>query len=597
MLSPRLLWPASAAIGSCLSFSVAGAESKPAISYVGNITATSSADGGLQPAVGVHNIQVYRANRTASEHADGLTDTYSHQPMLAYWQGRFWLGYLSGPRDEHQAPCSTSLTTSVDGMTWEKPRTLFPSFKLPDGTMTVMHQRMIFSVTAGGRLLALGFHGKEPSPVDGTGIGRVVREVHADGSFGPIYFIKFNEGWDEAKVPYPLYRKSPEAAFVADCDALLANKVLVQQWWEEDSAKGDYPVTGKAMSFFTRKDGAKVAIWKNRLTSVIRDQGNSWSPHVFAGNMPNNASKYWLQRMADGRIALALNPTDRLRHPLAVMSSDDEEHFDHLLAIHGELPDQRFPGGYKNMGPQYVRGIVEGDGTPPGTAMWLAYSVNKEDIWISRVPVPLTAAAGPVNDNFDALAVGAQPEEWNVYQPKWANVGIVDAGAGAKRALELRDAEPTDYARAVRVFPATRSTRAKFKLLAKQADARMEIEFAGAKGERPVRIALTEKGRLMACHEGIWLDLGAYAADRWMACEVDINPGNATDRFDLYVDGKMVLPRAGVFTEPAKSVERVSFRTGAFRDRGYGGLVDAAVADRREKASVFWIDEVVIAPR
>jgi hypothetical protein len=572
--------------------SLSAADSRPAISYVGNVTADSRADGGLQPVIGVHNIQVYRANRTASEHADGLTDTYTHQAMLAFWRGKFWLEYLSGPRDEHQAPCSTSLTTSVDGLAWEKPRTVFPAFKVADGRLTVMHQRMGLHVAASGRLLALGFHGLAPSPNDGTGIGRVVREVREDGSFGPIHFIKFNKGWDESNTPYPLYKKSADATFVADCDALLANKVLTQQWWEEDSAKEQYPVTGKAMSFFTRKDGAKVAIWKNRLTSVITENGAKWTPHVFAGNMPNNASKYWLQRTADGRVALVLNPTDRLRHPLAVMSSDDDEHFDRLLAIHGELPDQRFPGGYKNMGPQYVRGIVEGNGTAPGTAMWLAYTVNKEDVWVSRVPVPLRSAAeGSVNDAFEVLANGTRPAEWNIYQPKWAAVQVVD------RAFELRDEEPFDYARATRVFPATRSTRAKFKLLAQQANARLEIEFAGAKSERPVRLALTEKGRLSANHEGIWLDLGEYPVGKWMACEVDINPGQGVDRFDFYVDGKMILPRAGVFTEPAKSVERVSFRTGAFRDRGFGGVVDTASADRRAPAAVFRIDDVVLAPR
>jgi hypothetical protein len=39
--------------------------------------------------VGAQNIQVFRANRTASAHADGLTDTYNHAPMLAYWHDRF----------------------------------------------------------------------------------------------------------------------------------------------------------------------------------------------------------------------------------------------------------------------------------------------------------------------------------------------------------------------------------------------------------------------------------------------------------------------------------------------------------------------------
>ena len=37
----------------------------PPLVYVGDKKVTTAADGGLRPVVGVHNIQVYRSNRTA----------------------------------------------------------------------------------------------------------------------------------------------------------------------------------------------------------------------------------------------------------------------------------------------------------------------------------------------------------------------------------------------------------------------------------------------------------------------------------------------------------------------------------------------------
>ena len=49
-------------------------------------------------------------------HADGLAHTYTHQPMLAWWRGRFYLEYLSAPRNEHDDGTVTSLTTSPDGV-------------------------------------------------------------------------------------------------------------------------------------------------------------------------------------------------------------------------------------------------------------------------------------------------------------------------------------------------------------------------------------------------------------------------------------------------------------------------------------------------
>jgi hypothetical protein len=592
---------------------------EPPVTYTGTTRATTAADGGLRPIVGVHNIQVYRANRTAPAHADKLAHTYLHAPMLAHWKGKFYLEYLSGPKNEHDNPTDTSLTTSVDGVNWDAPRTIFPAFKLPDGTQTIAHQRMGFYVAPDGRLLALSFYGKSPSPNDGDGIGRAVREIHADGSFGPIYFLRPNakSAFPDLKLPYPLYHTSPDKGFVAACDALLANKLMTAQWWEEEQHDDTnfYRVRGKALSFVTRPDGSVLGIWKNRLVSVTSDKGQSWTPTVFAGNMPNNGSKYWLQLTAGGQYGLVLNPTNRNRHPLAIMTSADSEKFTDLFAVHGELPDQRFGGYLKNMGPQYVRGIVEGNGTPPDArdAFWLTYSVNKEDIWVARVPTPLTAtASGPVNDNFNGTTPGALPAGWNIYSPLWAPVRVVDArnvtaavtpldsrvttaATSENHALELRDEDPYDYARAIRVFPAMHGVKVSFRVFPRQANARFEIDLLDAAGLRPVRLAFGEDGHLWACHEGQWMDAGPYTAGKWHQFDLEIPNNPGADRCLVMVDGKNPLPRPAFFTDPVATVERLSFRTGAFRDRGYGGR-DLPGADQKVAAASFLVDDVVITP-
>jgi hypothetical protein len=593
------------------------------------VQVAATADGGLQPVVGVQNIQVYRANRTAPAHADKLAHTYQHAPMLCYWRGKFYLEFLSGAKNEHDNPTVTSLTTSADGVNWDAPRTVFPAFALPDGSQTIAHQRMGFCVAPDGRLLVLSFYGRHPAPNDGDGIGRAVREVNADGSFGPVYFIRFNSktAFPAFKPPYPLYTASPDKGFIAVCDALLANKLMTAQWWEEEQLdeSGFYRVRGKALSYVTRPDGSTLGIWKNRLVAVTTDKGESWTPTVFAGNMPNNGSKYWLQRTADGRYGLVLNPTNRNRYPLAIMTSADSAHFDGLLAVHGELPDQRFGGYLKNMGPQYVRGIVEGNGTPPdaASAFWLTYSVNKEDIWVARVPTPVTpVAAGPVNDDFDATAPGTLPAGWNIYSPLWAPVRVISASTSnagtsnvaaavtpldsrvttaattkheVNHALELRDEDPYDYARAIRVFPAAHGVKVSFKVFARQTDARLEIELLDAAGLRPVRLALGEDGHVWACHEGQWMDAGLYAAGQWHQFELEIPRGPNADRCAVTVDGKSPLPRPAFFTDPVATVERLSFRTGAFRDRGFGGR-DLPGADQKVPAASYLIDDVVITP-
>lgn len=609
------LWLTAVSLSALQPFSPS-LQAAPPFVFTGPERAESTADGGLRPVVGVQNIQIYRANRTQPANADKLGHTYFHQPTIAWWRGKFYVEFLSNPVGEHQGAGATWLTSSADGVTWDAPRVIFPPFALPDGTQTLAHQRMGFYVAPDGRLLALAFYGKPPEPNDGTGIGRAVREVHEDGSLGPIYFIRLNakQPFPAFTPPYPRYTASPDRGFVAACDALLANRLMTAQWWEEDQLDetGFYTVRGKALSFVRRPDGAVLGIWKNALVALTRDEGRTWTEKRFGTNLPNNASKYALARTGDGRFALFLNPTNRLRFPLAAMTSDDCEHFSQLLTVHGETPDQRFPGNFKNLGPQYVRTIAEGNGTPPdhARATWIAYSVNKEDIWVARVPTPIAGATtAPVRDDFESDAVGALPAGWNVYSPLWAPVRVVDVAASSddargrgqaaplppNHALELRDEDPCDYARATRVFPETHGLKAAFKVLPRQANARLEIELTDARGNRQLLLALGEDGRVWVSHEGVWMDNGAYRADEWLAFAYDISPKPTADRGDLRLNGQPATPRAIGPTEATATIERLSFRTGPARLRAFGGH-ELPGADEKTAAVSFLVDDVAITP-
>ena len=90
-------------------------------------------DGQLSPVVGVHNIQLVRANREHPDVSNGGGWTYNHQPMLAYWNEQFYYQYLADPSDEHIPPSQTFLMTSKDGYNWTNPEIVFPPYKVPDG--------------------------------------------------------------------------------------------------------------------------------------------------------------------------------------------------------------------------------------------------------------------------------------------------------------------------------------------------------------------------------------------------------------------------------------------------------------------------------
>jgi hypothetical protein len=556
--------------------------------------------GGLRPAAGVHSFQVLRANREHPEEADGDGWTYNHAPMLAWWRGRFYLEYLSTPAAEHVPPGRTMLTTSTDGQNWTRPEVVFPIYKIPTGvyrgegaeklgpsSTAIMHQRMGFYTAADNRLLVLGFYGICPEPhllpFDHRGIGRVVREVYEDSNLGPIYFIHINRhaGWNESNTTYPYYTVSPDAGFIAACEALLADPLVTQQWLEEHGAvdtrihlKGNY----KAFCWYTLPDGRTVGLWKWANGGISADRGRSWD---WVGRLPSietAGAKIWGQRTSDGRYALLYNPTTDNKHrwPLAVITGENGIVFRDMLLISGEVPPRRYPGGpFKDYGLNYVRGIAEGNGTPPDGDLWVAYSVNKEDIWVSRIPVPIrNAVTESVDDAFNGSEASRVLHEWNLYSPRWAPVDLGRAPDGSQ-ALRLRDKDPYDYARAERVFPESRKVTVGCRLLTGQSDrAQLFLEVWNPAGRIPVRLLLDSDGWIKVCHgrrqdrviryePDQWYDIGLRVDVPWHCFEVTIN-GKDTGSSQNY-QGERSEIGSWYFLNSVHSVNRLVFRTGPVR--------------------------------
>jgi len=558
-------------------------------------------DGGLPHAVGVHHFQVLRANRGHPSEDGEIGWTYNHQPFLAYWNGRFYLQYLSNLFQEHTPPGRTLLTTSENGRDWATPMVVFPEYALPEiktedsvipaGTKAVMHQRMGFYVAPNGRLLTLAFYGycatPRNSPNAGNGLGRVVREIRKDGGFGPIYFIRYNRhaGFNESNTSYPYYKTSRDEGFVKACDALLSDKLVTLQWWEEDRGKDGFfaldpgaaenaayfsaSITtskgaGKALCYYHRPDGVVVGLWKNQYSALSADNGQSWTKIALSKTLWTCGAKVWAQRTDDARYALVHNQsaTRRNRFPMVVMTSSDGHIFDDMLCARGEVPPKRYQGIHKNTGPQYYRGIVEGNGDPSGDEMWVTYSVNKEDIWVAKMRVPIKGeVTEPVNDNFEHG--GRALDLWNILSSKWAPVAVV-AEQGAKNdCLELLDEEPYDYALAERLFPRNRTVRIQFRFNAAQVAQghALEVEVQDQQGMRPLRLRV-DRNWLGMDHKQVDVSPVAIQNGRWHMIELKVDCAKRS--YDLLLDQAPV--RQGIpFAEAAESVERIVFRTGPYR--------------------------------
>lgn len=489
----------------------------------------SKHDGGLLHAVGASNYQVLRANRSHPEDAEDFGNTYNHAPMLTYWRGKFYLEYLSTPVSEHTGKGQSFITTSKDGMNWDKPKTSFPilpvpagdydcadgtTVEVPDGTFAIMHQRMGFYHTKDDRLLVSGLYGHAPHhdicPWRNFGIGRVVREVFEDGSMGEIYFIRYLDysGWTEEKLPFPFYKRAADKSFVAACDELLADKFVTEQWTEEhgpadtaiglkipkdDQDGGTAPNTpfesASSFCWYHINENTVAALWKQGKVGRSDDGGLNWDIR-YEPTFATSGAKSWGQKTEDGNFAICYvnSLSSEHRYPLVVVTSEDGIQYNDMACIFGELPPRRYDGIYKDFGPQYIRGICEGHKEYPAGAVWVCHSVNKEDIAVSRIPVPVKRFVDEhVNDTFENCE-GGYIKDWNIYSTKWSPVSLYNLNGD--NCMRIADKDPCDYARAMRIFPKSEAVSVSLEIKADRYEKDLEIELANSTNIPVCRVSL-----------------------------------------------------------------------------------------------------------
>jgi hypothetical protein len=598
---------------------------------------TDYLDGRLRPAVGVHSFEVIRCNRT---HPKLVTDdipsypdagiqnvgfTYNHAPMLSYWHNKFWLLYRSGPVHEHQEPCYALITWSDDGRDWHKPQTIFAAQKFrnkkedDEVQYSISHQRMGWYLSPDGKLIACAYYGMPGTPNDGKGVGRVVREVKGPGQYGPIYWVRYNkyQGYSKDDSPhYPYYKEAPDKGFVNTIDGLLANKLMVQQWYEEDQDKSGFFAFapsrtryGKAFNWYVLPDNKIVGMWKWKKMVVA----NKWEPGQISQqgggkDIYYGGAKIWGQKTSDGKYALVYNPVKNTtwRHPLSVTTSDDGMNFDtYLLNVHDETPLMRFGGANKDGGgAQYIRGIIPGNGTPSDGDMWLTYSSNKEDVRVTRVPVPIKGTVDQdVKDSFDDMAVGGFVSQWNLYTGLWTPITVENDNGN--KVLRLQDKAPYDYAKAVRVFPETAKARLRFSVVPRQVGhGDLEIELLNYKGQRPVRIKIDGKsGKVLANNAADMTEVASFSANEPLRFSIAVDA--EAGRYNMRLNRKGIIADAS-FAEtltnadnPYKSefdaptVERIVFRTGPYRQKDFSRYGFGANDYRKNEPDLPAADEPV----
>lgn len=535
------------------------------------------ADGGLPPLPGVQVFCVFRASKDTRP--DGLGYTYHHHVDMAAWRGRLYVAWNACERDEDTWPSRELFATSADGATWTDPRELFPQ-----GVSAPL--RMYFFLAPNGRMLVIA---SLRADVDDTReelkTGLVVREIRPDHTLGDVFTL---QPASTAYRPVPPYETSSDAGFVEACRQLLADRVYLEQqdlgnllggrrmkWhhaaeWpggklpgQTDALENVKWTFGKGLSFLDRADGGIVGVCKMGWTVVSPDRGETWSTPVVPATLVTGKAKVFATVAATGEQVLAYNPTPSQRWPLVLVASKDGgTTFGDMRVVHGELPRQRYEGKFRSVGPQYVRGISKwsDDRSLPDDALWLVYSMSKEDVWVARVPLPIVPdeeSGATIDDDFATLAPGPLVEQWNTYRPKWADVSIADGGA-----LRLVTTDPYDHAAATRVFGTRTRAAIELRLRVPRFDReRIELDVCSTFGSFvAARVVLLPDGSVAYGDRLV----GDYPIDRPFSLKlsVDVALGLAS----LEVDGRP-LAEAQLLAR-VDDVHRLTIRTGLYRNVG-----------------------------
>jgi len=219
--------------------------------------------------------------------------------------------------------------------------------------------------------------------------------------------------------------------------------------------------------------------------------------------------------------------------------------------------------------------------------------MNKEDIWISEIPVPVEdKETADVNDTFNTMKEGEELKRWNIFSPAWCPVAIEKNGNS--KSLVLKDSDPFDYAKAERVFPEAKKLTIAFEITPGQDNyGLMEIELTDAKGTPCVRLILDSTGAVYTKAGYRNRSLAKYKSGAPIGIKIELN--TVTRFYTCSINGAGASNN--ICFAPVETVSRLVFRTGSTRrfpdaDTPTDQAYDLPNAGTRGKEAVYTIQYV-----
>ena len=308
---------------------------------------------------------------------------YANGAVLTAFKGRFYCMWQASERDEDSPDTHLVYAISADGMHWSSPQTLAGPGTTSGGWWN-----------AGDSLVA--YVNVWPEDIDPRG-GEAWYRTSGDG-----------ERWTTIK-PVRMVDGSPMPGIMEQDPHFFKNRIIgaahfqpglqvcpiytdspdgVTGWYKADFSATPYKAQTRELepSLFARK-GELVMVFRDqagsfhKLASVSRDNGKTWTKAVET-DFPDSRSKQCAGNLPDGTAFLIGNPaTSKDRSVLALATAKDGSTFDHAWLIGRDPAPGRYEGKAKTPGFSYPKAIVHGE------YLYVAYSINKEDIAVTRIPL------------------------------------------------------------------------------------------------------------------------------------------------------------------------------------------------------------------
>ena len=347
-------------------------------------------------------------------HATPDTGAYCHHAHIAHHNAAFVVTWSNHRWDEDGPGQRVLYAVSRDGLNWSPWRECFPAIgeaRHHGETGRVLTANGL--VVAGDTLYAIAevddrFHERDAGLLahveekcgrkihrNRFGWGRLARTVEPDGALGPIFWLVPDppDPIDGAE-QFPTSDEDAVAGLSAAINAKTAHPLHMPAWDFRFHTAWITAEDGHGMcepTVYRRPDRALVKLSRDLQGSkrvyacVGEDDGATWTAPVQTA-IPDSPSKSVAGTLPDGRIYLVGSQVETgRRDPLTIALSRDGVTFDWAAAIRHGAPEIRHAGRAKGVGFQYPSAVVAGD------ALFVAHSIGKEDVAVTRVPLSALA--------------------------------------------------------------------------------------------------------------------------------------------------------------------------------------------------------------